>query len=243
MTSLVVSAIQYNPHKSNIAASRSEVAELAVIACERDSSRFIVLPEMATSGYVWSSRDEILPFTESSSGETFLTLSSIAKKYSAWIVCGYPERDGDDLFNSSMIIDDSGRLAANYRKCCLYDEDKSWAREGNTRISVISPFGMITPGICMDANDDGFIDFVTGADTTIVPFCTNWIDEGLDVHAYWKTRFKKFKGVLVAADRWGTDGGVKFYGRSAIMIGGKIAECAPEEGNAVISTEIAFSSR
>ncbi|HNX59092.1 MAG TPA: carbon-nitrogen hydrolase family protein [Spirochaetota bacterium] len=243
MTELILSAVQYKPPKGDPVIARRELAELAEEACSRDGSRFVVFPEMATCGYVWSSREEILPFTEQPAGETFRTLSAVAKKHAAWLVCGYAERDGDDLYNSSMIIDDTGRLAANYRKCCLYDDDRTWAREGNTRISVITPYGMVTPGICMDANDDGFIDYARGTGSTVIPFCTNWIDEGLDVHEYWRKRFRGFGGAFIAADTWGTDHGIKFYGRSAIMIGGKIVAEAPEEGNGIISAEIALSFR
>ena len=55
MTELILSAVQYKPPKGDPAIARTELAELVDEACVRDGSRFVVLPEMATCGYVWSS--------------------------------------------------------------------------------------------------------------------------------------------------------------------------------------------
>jgi predicted amidohydrolase len=235
---MIVSAIQYAPPKGNLVQARNDLLLLAVEAAQ-NGSQLIVFPEMTTSGYVWESREEILPHTEHADGVTFAFLAQTAKEFRTWIICGYPENDDGVLYNSAMIIDDTGELAANYRKCLLFDADKSWASPGNTRININTPFGLMTPGICMDLNDDGFIDYVKQTQPAIIPFCTNWIEEGLDVHWYWNARLEGISGLMIAANRWGTDEEVTFCGRSVIMQPGKtpLAE-APASGNTILYAEI-----
>jgi predicted amidohydrolase len=235
---MIVSAIQYAPPKGDPAQARGDLQSMTEEAA-RNGARLIVLPEMATSGYVWESTDEILPHAERADGLTFSMLAKTAKYFQSWIICGYPENDDGILYNSAMIIDDSGKLAANYRKCLLFDADKSWASPGDTRVSINTSFGVMTPGICMDLNDDGFIDYLEQVKPAFIPFCTNWIEEGLDVHWYWNARLEGISGVLIAANRWGTDGNIEFCGRSVIMRpGSEPLVQAPGTGDTILYAEI-----
>jgi predicted amidohydrolase len=235
-----VSAVQYHPPKGEPERARIEISQLANQAAA-GGSKIIVFPEMATTGYVWKNREDILPYAESSKGKTYETLSFTAKRYGTWIVCGYPEIDHSTLYNSAIIISPTGERIANYRKCLLFELDCAWATPGNERISIVSDYGIISPGICMDLNDDEFIHFVTQNSTDIIPFCTNWLEEGLDVHGYWNTRLDSFAGSLIAANSWGEDSGITFCGQSAIIgPGGTILSMAGKEKNEIITAEISF---
>jgi predicted amidohydrolase len=237
---MIVSAVQMRPPKGNVSAARDSIQTAARNAATA-GSRLIVFPEMATTGYVWQSPHEIIPHAEPAYGPTFEILSTISREYHTWITCGYAEHDGDRLFNSALVIDHNGTLAANYRKCLLYESDTAWAREGNVRMSIITPFGNLTPGICMDLNDDGFIKYLNGTNTTICAFNTNWIEEGIDVHGYWKARLEGFSGLFIAANSWGHDGAVSFCGGSAIIApGGIIVARALSEGDMTIHSDICF---
>jgi predicted amidohydrolase len=88
----------------------------------------------------------------------------------------------------------------------------------------------------MDLNDDGFVDFVHGERADIIPFCTNWLEQGIDVASYWAWRLRGWRGWLVAANSWGVDGDVEFCGRSAILApGGYPVRRAPARGNCVLT--------
>jgi predicted amidohydrolase len=235
---MIAAAVQYSPPKGDPERAREEMLFFVDEAAERGAG-LIVFPEMSTSGYIWKSREELLPFAEKSFGNTFRAFSPAAKSSGTWIIIGYPEVDNGTLYNSALIISPDGQLCANYRKVLLYDSDTSWAMPGNTRFIIDTPFGTMSPAICMDMNDDGFIDFITSRQPKIIPFCTNWLEEGLDVHYYWKERLNSYTGYLIAANRWGEDCGTHFCGNSAIISPDKrIIAQAQKNGNCVITAEL-----
>ena len=247
-----LAAIQFRPPKGDPDNARRELLRL-VHAAGREGADIIVCPELATTGYMWSSPQELAPFTESPRGPTFQLLSAAAKQYGAWIVCGFaerfihaPERDPEgtgrrmaSLFNSAMVVMPEGHLATCYRKVCLYEADRSWANPGWRRPVCPTPMGTMAPAICMDINDPEFSDFLQHTTPDIIAFCTNWIEEGQPVHPYWQQRLSGWRGWLIAANSWGEDRGVRFCGRSAIMApDGTIVAEAASEGDEVLVVEV-----
>jgi len=197
--------------------------------------KLIVCPEMATSGYVWTDADEIRPHCEPADGSTLAALGPIAAAHEAWVVVGFAERDGDALYNSALVIDDTGALAGCYRKVLLYEADLSWARRGVERQRYETPLGSVAPGVCMDINDYAFTIYLRTTRPDVVAFCTNWVDEGDDVVPYWRERLMGWRGWFVAANTWGKDRHVPFRGHSAILDPyGRLVASAPAEGDAVI---------
>ena len=234
-----LAAVQYRPPKGEPEKARSELVERVREAGEVD---LVVCPEMATSGYVWRSPQELLPHAEAADGPTFQALSERAREQGCWIVCGFPELAPEGLYNSALVIDDKGQLACCYRKVLLYEADLAWARMGRARPVLQTPFGRLVPGICMDLNDDNFALHLHRSKPDVVAFCTNWIDQGHDILPYWRWRMFGWRGWFVAADCWGEDSGTSFYGRSAILApGGEPAQMAPARGDCVLvhDTEVA----
>ncbi len=111
----------------------------------------IVLPELFTSGYFFAGKEEVESYTEPiPSGPTLLRLMEIAKKNNCFIVAGLPERDGNTIYNSSVLVGPSGHIAT-YRKIHLFDEEKLWFSPGDRPFAVhdigIAKVGMM---ICFD---------------------------------------------------------------------------------------------
>lgn len=235
---LTVAAVQYRPPKGDPDRARRELVERVGQALQQ-GARLVVCPEMATSGYVWRDADEIAPFAEPADGPTRAALAPLAQAHGAWVVCGFPERSPEGaLYNSALVMGPEGRFA-NYRKVLLFDEDKSWAQAGERRLLVQTEHGVMAPGICMDINDDGFTAMLREHQPPLCAFCTSWVDEGLDILPYWRWRLLGWQGVFVAADCWGEDRGVRFYGRSAILgPGGQVLAMAPATGDAVLVAQI-----
>ena len=241
-----LAAVQYRPPKGQPEAARADLVRLLDLACD-EGADLVVFPEMATSGYIWSSPSEVLPHAEVRRGPTFRMLSERARRHGAWVVCGFPERflvpgvrepgggTAVRLFNSALVIAPDGALATCYRKVLLYDADEAWAEPGWRRPVCSTGFGRLAPGICMDLNDPRFLRHLVSARADVLAFCTNWVEEGVDVHAYWKSQLSGWKGWTVAANTHGVDRGVRFSGRSAILTpGGRIAAMADGEGDAVL---------
>ncbi|MGL4369281.1 MAG: carbon-nitrogen hydrolase family protein [Spirochaetota bacterium] len=232
-------AIQYRPPKGNPQQARREIAALAEEALSRNAD-IVVFPEMATSGYIWQSGGDLLPHAEPAEGPLFNILSPLARRFGGWVICGFPELgEGDSLYNSALLISPEGLLTACYRKILLFDADMSWALPGSIRIVIDSKIGRIAPGICMDLNDDAFVSFAMESSAGIIPFCTNWLEEGADVWSYWQQRLAGFSGSLIAANSWGSDGGIEFCGHSAIFGPGmELLAFAGREGTEIIYAEI-----
>ncbi|MCK6507799.1 carbon-nitrogen hydrolase family protein [Myxococcota bacterium] len=229
-----LAAVQYRPPRSRPTRARADLVRLAHAAVDAGAG-MVVLPELATSGYVWPSAQAILPVAEPPDGPTFQALRAVAQR-GAWIVCGYVERDPDGgLYNAALVIRPDGELALSYRKVLLFELDTTWARPGTRRALVRTEAGEVAPAICMDLNDPRLQTWLAMVQPDVLAFCTSWVEEGYDVHAYWRSQLRAWRGWMVAADRWGEESGVRFAGRSAIVApGGRVAASAEAEGDAVV---------
>lgn len=250
-----VAAIQFKAEKGKQAAALARLAELVDGAAERGAS-LVVCPEMATSGYLFTDAAAVLGVAEAADGPGYQRLAEVARHRRCYVVCGYAERapavDGGDsdgggsrLFNSARIIGPDGELLYNYRKRLLFDADYAWAAPGELPYPVLeTPHGALTAGICMDLNDDRFTSFLRGAGARVVAFCTNWVDEGLDVRPYWRYRLHGVPASFIAANTYGWEEAVgqprtRFSGCSAILDpDGRTLAIAPKEGDAVVIAEI-----
>ncbi|KAL1867454.1 hypothetical protein Daus18300_006298 [Diaporthe australafricana] len=128
-----------------------------------DSLDVLVLPELAFTGYAFSSLQDISPFLEpSGSGISSLWARTTALKYNTNVLVGYPERvdvspkwpTGPEYYNSSILVNGDGETVANYRKTFLYPLDETWALEGKHGFfgGHVPGLGRMAMGICMDIN-------------------------------------------------------------------------------------------
>lgn len=195
----------------------------------------VVLPEMAASGYVFENRTEAFKAAELPEGPTFQALSPVAVTYGCWVVAGFPERDKDRLFNSALIINPKGELAFVYRKTLLFETDETWATPGDSGYRLFdTKWGSFTVGICMDLNDDQFVQWCARQKPGVLAFPTNWVQEDGDVWSYWAWRMHSLSTSLVAANTYGSEGGLQFSGQSIILDQGNILSFAPVQGNSII---------
>lgn len=108
--------IQFAPQE-NVAKSVSHLVELVEKAVEKHQPDIIALPECFATEY-----DCEVPFLESvaetiADGQICHTLSALAKKFSLCIVGGsIAERDGDKIYNTATVWNESGELVGRHRK-------------------------------------------------------------------------------------------------------------------------------
>ncbi|KAF2750437.1 N-terminal asparagine amidohydrolase-like protein [Sporormia fimetaria CBS 119925] len=124
---------------------------------------WLILPEMAFTGYHFDSLDEIKPFLEpTTSGPTTQWAIKTAQALNCNVTVGYPELSTDPAhqtqFNSTVTVSRTGEILANYRKHFLYYTDETWASEGPSRFfsGPLGDLGPVTHGICMDINPHKF---------------------------------------------------------------------------------------
>ncbi len=142
-----LSVIQFAPKLGDTAANIKRIRELI----SSEQSDFYVLPELANSGYNFKDKAEALEYAESTESSTFINaLIDLAKENDAYIVSGFCEQEGDNLFNSSVLVGPEGFLGV-YRKLHLFLNEKSIFEPGNLDIPVINTrFGKVAMLICFD---------------------------------------------------------------------------------------------
>lgn len=129
---LRVACLQLNPQRYAVERNLRR-ADALLEGYDSKGIDLLVLPEMAMTGYMFESRTDIEPYLECASeaqGPTLQWASKTASRLGSHILVGYPERSGTRAFNSAALFDHTGKLAYNYRKHFLYDQDYKWSDEG-----------------------------------------------------------------------------------------------------------------
>ena len=210
-------------------------------AAFRASPELIVLPEMCTSGYVFPDPESIRPYCEERGGPSERLFSGEAQRSGTTICYGWPELESssDKLFNSASVCFSDGRVL-HYRKRLLYEADMPWSEPGDTPYPVWhSREGLkCSLGICMDLNDDGFLNFLRTEKVRVLAFPTNWLEQGLNVWNYWAYRLHETGLCLVAGNRYGTEDDTTFCGNSAVLDGRVLLGWTEAEGDGVVLAQI-----
>lgn len=116
------------------------------------SADIIVLPELASSGYLINSREEVEQISEDPhDGPTARLFLTLAKEHNTSYVIGFAERSKSDIFNSSMLVNPDGSIHI-YRKTHLFYEEKKWFQPGDTGFKIFKAKSGIKIGmmICFD---------------------------------------------------------------------------------------------
>jgi predicted amidohydrolase len=114
-----ISAVQLKVSGDESAADRLDAVRRAVTDEAARGADLVVLPEMWPVGYF--AFDAYASAGEPLDGPLATALAEIASGAGVHMVAGsMVERDGDDLFNTTMLFDRSGSLAASYRKIHLF---------------------------------------------------------------------------------------------------------------------------
>lgn len=119
---------------------------------------FIVLPEMFNCPY---SNDKFIEYAESENDSPTLNrISSLAGRNNVYILAGsIPEKEDDNLYNTSYLFDRNGKILAKHRKMHLFDidvKDKITFKEsdvltaGDDFTIADTELGKIGIGICYD---------------------------------------------------------------------------------------------
>jgi predicted amidohydrolase len=169
-------------------------------------AQMAIAPELAVSGYSFTSRQDIAPYTESADGPTLSALADLTRSYGLYACIGLAEHDPRSaiLYNSAFVLGPSGALVCRYRKI---NAEYRWACPGNPREdnTFATPWGRMGVLICSDSYHSLLprITALRGADLVLIP--ANWPPTGLDPREIWRTRALE-NGVYVAAcNRTGRD--------------------------------------
>ncbi|OJD38823.1 carbon-nitrogen hydrolase [Diplodia corticola] len=176
---------------------------------------WLLLPELALTGYNFASLEAIAPFLEpTAAGASTKWAVDVATRLRCHVTVGYPEQAADGRrYNSTVTVSPAGAVLANYRKTFLYYTDETWAHEGDRQFfsGNLGTLGRVSMGICMDINPQKFLapwdayEFARAAlqaDSPIIALNMAWLtrqtadevaaqraDPDGETLAYWLERF------------------------------------------------------
>lgn len=233
-----VAAIQFEPFmfqkEQNIAKLLKMTEEAA-----QNGAKLIVMPEMATTGYCWYSREEVKPYVEPIPGKTTDQFMELAKKYNCWIVVGMPEVDPntDIYYNSAALIGPEGVIGV-HRKSHLYIAEPKWAKPGDLDHQVYeTPIGNIAMLICMDIHFIETARIVALRNADVICHISNWLAEKAPA-PYWITRAFENGCYVVESNRWGLERTVQFSGGTCIIEPDGTIQAYVDDGDTICYGEI-----
>ncbi len=110
----------------------------------------LVLPELFATGYAFTSREEARALGETVHGPTAAFLRKLAADTGGAVAAGFPELEGDNLYNSAMLVTASGVLGV-YRKVHLFARETELFTPGNRPFAVFRlPEAVVGLMVCFD---------------------------------------------------------------------------------------------
>ncbi len=213
---------QMQPKLLDVSANLEKIKEMI----GRESFDVLVFPELATTGYVFESVDEVW--------NVAMTVDEMVEFLTSFprpgiVAVGFAEKYGDRLFNSSVAVTPEGDYYL-YRKVHLFDKEKLWFSPGNLGFTVFDwkgyKFGMM---ICFDWIFPESMrtlalkgaDLVLHSANLVLPYCQNaMVTRCLENHVF-----------AITANRIGEERGVRFTGMSQITgVKGEILLRYTEDG-------------
>ena len=143
-----VGVCQFKPELMQIEKNLTKMESLL----ESISADLIVLPELAASGYLFNSEEEVLSIAEDPlNGSTATLFQKLAKQLNTSYVIGFAEKAENGIYNSAMLVNPDNSVYI-YRKTHLFFEEKKWFKAGDTGFKVFRAKNNIKVGlmICFD---------------------------------------------------------------------------------------------
>ncbi len=241
----VVSCLQLAPVIGDVPAN-AEMSGAAIDAALTAGAQIVVLPELVTSGYVFSSLDEARSTAITPDHQLFSDWAALAARSDAVVIGGFcePAPDGG-VYNSAVVVDGTG-VRAVYRKIHLWDTEKNFFTPGPAAPPIVeTPHGRIAVVICYDLEFPELTRSLAlrGADLLAVP--TNWPlvfrPEGerppevqIGIAA---ARVNKM--AIACADRVGTERGQEWTGGTTIISeAGWVVATAGDKGVATADLDL-----
>lgn len=115
------------------------------------NSEILVFPELATSGYYFTDRKQLLKIADNFESNTIQRFQKLSTEANKIIIFGFPEINKDKLYNSAAIFMPDSQLSKVYRKSHLFYKEKTIFDEGDTGFFVINYKGLnLGTMICYD---------------------------------------------------------------------------------------------
>jgi N-carbamoylputrescine amidase len=219
-----VACCQFAPVVGDKQGNLERCAALVERAAE-GGANIVVLPELASSGYVFETRAEAHSLADRyEGGETTTQWACMARELNIHVVGGFCEDAGGKLYNAAAVLGPAGPVGL-FRKVHLWGDENLFFEPGDLGFPVFAtPLGTIGVAICYDGwfPETYRTMALAGAELVCVP--TNWVpipgqDPQREAMANVLTMAAAHSNsiCIAAADRVGTERGQPFIGQSLIV--------------------------
>ena len=194
----------------------------------------ILLPEIWTCGYF--AFDRYRDDSEPLDGPTIKALQQAASQRRCHILTGsIVERDGEDLFNTSLLLDPEGQIIARYRKMHLFgyqSEERRLLKPGKEVVVAKTPWGGAGLSTCYDLRFPEFYRKMLDAGAKFFLVASAWPKARLEAWTLFnRARAHENLAYLFSCNCAGVDRGYPYPGHSMIVdpLGKVLAEGTEEE--------------
>jgi predicted amidohydrolase len=239
-----IAAVQTDPKLMQVKENLENIVK-ATREAARNKANLIAFPECSLTGYVFSSREEALPYAETIPGPSTEELLSVCRELDVYVVFGLLEKEGDKLFNALSFVGPKG-FAASYRKNHLpFLGIDRFVDKGDRPFQVHSTtIGNIGLHICYDVlfPESARIMALLGAD--IVVLSTNFPHgRGDALNCVARARTIENKVNMVTSDRVGAERGFNFAGLSNIVdVTGETLSIASPDKEEIVYGEVSLEA-
>ncbi len=215
-----VASIQYwiNDEKSK----NERISEVEELIEQSKDVDLLLLPEVWNIGF--RAFDKYRSESEEIEGETISRIAEKARKYKIHIMAGtIIEKDGDDLYNTAVLIGPNGSVLGKYRKIHLVtrkgSEEAKYLKPGNEVVAVKTELGVIGFGICYDLRfPELYRKMVVQKGVEIILQPAAWplarVENWMDMN---HVRANENLCYLISCNCAGIDHGVQYMGHSTIV--------------------------
>ncbi len=233
---LTIGYLQFEPRPGDPGRNRRRIVELL----SPHRADLIVIPELSTSGYCLESA-EMRAVAEPANGPTAHLLEELARETGTHYVVGFPEFDGERLYNCIILVGPSG-LLTKYRKIHLFGFEPEVFTPGDrepepvdfkgTKLGLMICFDWIYPEVARILALRG-ATVLCHPSNLVLPHCPDAMI----------TRCLENRVFIVTANRVGEEEwrgeSVRFTGMSQLVTpSGEVLGRAGDEGERVFITEI-----
>lgn len=204
-------------------------------------SDLILLPELWPMGYF--SFDRYETESEPIDGPTVTAIKEKAAALKTHIMMGsFIEKDGEHLFNTSLLLDPQGQILTKYRKIHLFgyqSDERRLLKRGETLAVADLPWGKGAISTCYDLRFPELFRKMVDQGTIFFMIPSAWPHERLETwNLFNRVRAHENLAYLFSCNGAGSNAGTKLAGHSMIVdpLGNVIAEGG--EGECLVSAEI-----
>jgi len=208
-----IALIQFTPVFGDL---KSTIESLKVLLFRAKEADLVVLPELANTGYNFDSREEAFGQSETVKDSVFLDfIQELCLQYNFTVVTGFSEKDGDQLYNSAVLMNATG-LVGTYRKLHLFMNEKNIFEKGNlglpvfivddVKIGILVCFDWMFPEVWRKLALQG-VDLILHPSNLVLPYAQSVIPSYALVNRIF----------IATANRIGTEKELSFTGQSIIV--------------------------